>query len=521
MTVKRREARENGGGHGGKRQKRPHGANGVSKAAKDKSRPERRIKSIRFDIFDDLEITKVSEFQVVERNLYTQPGVGRKPVENGVLDPRLGISGRSMDCATCHGKLTECSGHFGYIKLELPVFHIGYFKHVMAILQCICKNCSKVLQSDSEREFFIDKFKNPNLDVNRRVAVFKKLVETCKRVRVCPFCKERNGTVKKVPMALKFSYDKYFKDQENKDTFVSSKLQSACNNNVSMEPSINKVVEVLHPLRVWELFSKIEAADCELLNVLGRPEKLLMTHIPVPPVCIRPSIEMEITSSTNEDDITMKLITIVECNNSLRSNMEKGFTLSNLMESWDFLQIQCAMYINSELPGIPQTYHGHKPLRGFVQRLKGKQGRFRGNLSGKRVDFSGRTVITPDPNLAIDEVGIPEHVAKSLTYPERVTEHNINKLKDRVLNGINKHPGATFVLKGEKDRNTGFKVYLKFGDSKNISDQIEVGDVVERHLEDGDIVLFNRQPSLHKMSIMAHRVKVMPWKTFRLNECVW
>merc|ERR1719387_508221 len=141
-------------------------------------------------------------------------------------------------------------------------------------------------------------------------------------------------------MALKFSYDKYFKDQENKDTFVSSKLQSACNNNVSMEPSINKVVEVLHPLRVWELFSKIEAADCELLNVLGRPEKLLMTHIPVPPVCIRPSIEMEITSSTNEDDITMKLITIVECNNSLRSNMEKGFTLSNLMESWDFLQIQ-------------------------------------------------------------------------------------------------------------------------------------------------------------------------------------
>jgi len=475
----------------------------------------KKIDSIHFGIFGETDITNVSEFQVVERNLYKLPE--RKPLANGVLDPRLGISDRKLECETCKGKLTDCAGHFGYIKLELPVFHIGYFKHVLSILQCICKTCSKVLLSETERMQFLRILRNPRLEINQRVQVFKRIVERCKRIRTCPFCESLNGAVKKVPMALKISHDKYYKDSRSKDDFLKSFTQ-AKENNEGLEPYLNKTVEVLNALRVWEMLSRINAEDSELLNITGRAEKLMMSHIPVPPVCIRPSIEMEMSSATNEDDITMKLITIVECNNNVRQNIEKGFALSNLMESWDFLQIQCAMYINSELPGIPQIYHGHKPLRGFVQRLKGKQGRFRGNLSGKRVDFSGRTVITPDPNLAIDEVAIPFHIAQSLTYPERVTAHNMKKLKLRVMNGVRKHPGASFVLRGEKKGE--FKTYLKYGNTKAIAEDIQIGDIVERHLEDGDIVLFNRQPSLHKMSIMAHRVRVMPWRTFRFNECV-
>ena len=149
------------------------------------------------------------------------------------------------------------------------------------------------------------------------------------------------------------------------------------------------------------------------------------------------------------------------------------------------------MYINSELPGVPSQL-GQKPIRGFVQRLKGKQGRFRGNLSGKRVDFSGRTVISPDPNLRIDEVAVPERVAKILTYPERVTVHNINNLKQAVRNGPDVHPGANFVARGEN------KKFLRFGNRNAIADGLAIGDVVERHIMDGDIVLFNRQPSLHK-----------------------
>lgn len=150
------------------------------------------------------------------------------------------------------------------------------------------------------------------------------------------------------------------------------------------------------------------------------------------------------------------------------------------------------MYINSELPGVP-SQPGQKPIRGFVQRLKGKQGRFRGNLSGKRVDFSGRTVISPDPNLLIDEVAVPERVAKILTYPERVTPHNIEALKRAVRSGPDMHPGANYVARGDN------KKFLRFGNRTAIADNLNFGDIVERHIVDGDIVLFNRQPSLHKV----------------------
>eukprot|EP00899_Mesostigma_viride_P025365 jgi/Mesvir1/6012/Mv00758-RA.2 len=220
--------------------------------------------------------------------------------------------------------------------------------------------------------------------------------------------------------------------------------------------------------------------------------------------------------ASNEDDITMKLMQIIEVNNILRHGLERGLAIVNLMENWDFLQVQCAMYINSELPGLPLAFQGPgKPLRGFVQRLKGKQGRFRGNLSGKRVDFSGRTVISPDPNLRIDEVAVPVAVAQILTYPEKVSRYNIEKLRQRVINGMTRHPGANFVRFPD-----GGKWFLKFGDRRRVAAELKYGDIVERHLEDGDIVLFNRQPSLHKMSIMAHRARVMPWRTLRFNECV-
>lgn len=167
-----------------------------------------------------------------------------------------------------------------------------------------------------------------------------------------------------------------------------------------------------------------------------------------------------------------------------------------VQEQWDFLQLSIAMYINSELPGVPSQM-GQKPIRGFCQRLKGKQGRFRGNLSGKRVDFSGRTVISPDPNLRIDEVAVPERVAKILTYPERVTMHNIDMLKKAIRNGCDVHPGANYVTAGS----SGFKKFLKFGNRQAIADGLRIGDVVERHIIDGDIVLFNRQPSLHKVGL--------------------
>ncbi|KAG9538184.1 beta and beta-prime subunits of DNA dependent RNA-polymerase, partial [Aureobasidium melanogenum] len=219
------------------------------------------------------------------------------------------------------------------------------------------------------------------------------------------------------------------------------------------------------------------------------------------------------------DDITNKLGDIIQINTLLSAGLKSGQPVMKIVDMWEFLQVQIAMYIDGNLPGLGRDSAYGKALRGFCQRLKGKQGRFRGNLSGKRVDFSGRTVISPDPNLSIEEVAVPSKVATNMTYPERVTRYNIEKLRACVLRGKKKHPGANFVIKKDGQRKV-LEVVERIGKLDLIAKELAIGDVVERHLEDGDIVLFNRQPSLHKLSILSHKVKVRPWRTFRLNECV-
>jgi DNA-directed RNA polymerase III subunit RPC1 len=414
-------------------------------------------------------------------------------------------------------------GHFGYIKLELPVFHIGYFKAITEILQTICKSCSRVLLPAAERELFLRRMRDPRADVLRLVALRKKIATMCKKVVKCPHCQEVNGMVRKVTSTtLKLVHEKFRARAAHdlRNVFVAqfAEAQAA---NPELGQHLPKAQEDLSPMKVRELFENIPDQDCELLWMDavggGRPEKLILSSVLVPPVCIRPSVAMDGGSGSNEDDITVKLQEIIQVNFALRAALQKGASLKMVMEDWDFLQIQVAQLMNGDTPGLLKPI-GTKSsgIRGLCQRLKGKQGRFRGNLSGKRVDFSGRTVISPDPNLAIDQVGVPEHVAKTMTYPERVTRYNIEKLRQCVVNGPHVHPGANVIrLDGQK-----FTKNLLYGDRASLADELKIGDIVERHMEDGDIVLFNRQPSLHKMSVMAHRVKVMPWRTFRFNECV-
>ena len=293
-------------------------------------------------------------------------------------------------------------------------------------------------------------------------------------------------------------------------------FSEAKKSNNELERHIKKALDDLNPLRVLNLFRQITATDIELIGmnpVQGRPEMFIWQVVPAPPVSIRPSVAQDLSST--EDDLTTKLADIIYTSSLIRGGLEKGQPVQTIMEQWEHLQLQLAMYINSDVPGLQQAGLG-KAIRGFCQRLKGKQGRFRGNLSGKRVDFSGRTVISPDPNLGIDQVAIPVQVAKNLTYPERVSRYNLTKLQDRVRNGANKWPGANYLLRKGQD----YKMFLKYGRVDLIAAQLQEGDVVERHLEDGDVVLFNRQPSLHRLSILSHSVKVRPWRTFRLNECV-
>ena len=281
----------------------------------------------------------------------------------------------------------------------------------------------------------------------------------------------------------------------------------------------------LNPLRVLELFRAIPEYDYALLDVsekYGKPETLLVERLLVPPIPIRPSVDAGAAGS-NEDDLTIKIADMVKVNNIIRCAMEGGKALvQHIVEDWEYLQLQHALYMQGpSVPGVRAEWKDEKKsLRSLTQRLKGKQGRFRGNLSGKRVDFSGRTVISPDPNIRIDELVVPIHMAKVFTFPQRVFAHNLSQLRQLVINGPDVYPGANYVeVYNDKGAET-FKRSLRFGDRRRTANELKVGDLVERHLTDGDVVLFNRQPSLHKLSIMAHRAKVMEGRTLRFNECV-
>ncbi|XP_050240171.1 DNA-directed RNA polymerase III subunit 1 isoform X2 [Quercus robur] len=471
----------------------------------------RKIQSMNFSTLSESEISRIAEVQVYKGQYYD---AARIPIEGGLLDPRMGPNKEGI-CATCHGKFDSCPGHFGYIKLALPVYNVAYRDNIMNILKCICKSCARILLVEDIRKEFLKKMRNPRLEALKKAELLKEIVKKCnsltgsKKAFKCSRCGYINALVKKAgPPILGFNHERPNSNDGTMEEFRSAISHTKDSKTVFSAPTFN-----LNTVDVLALFKKMVDEDCELLYLSDRPEKLIMENIAVPPVPIRPSVIMS-GSQSNENDITERLKRIIQANASLRQELLEASTASNRLAGWDVLQLEVAQYINSDVH-VPLSMQASRPLGGFFQRLKGKQGRFRGNLSGKRVEYTGRTVISPDPNLKITEVAIPIQMARILSYPERVSHHNIEKLRQRVSNGRDKYPGAQVVINAD-----GSKRIPVYGAKKQIADALRYGDIVHRHLEDGDIVLFNRQPSLHRMSIMCHRARVMPWRTLRFNESV-
>jgi DNA-directed RNA polymerase subunit A' len=280
------------------------------------------------------------------------------------------------------------------------------------------------------------------------------------------------------------------------------------------EEDMNKLM----PSDIRDWFEDIPDEDIQVLGIdpsRSRPEWMILTVLPVPPVTARPSITLD-NGQRSEDDLTHKLVDIIRINQRFMENREAGAPQLIIEDLWELLQYHVTTFIDNEISGTPPARHrSGRPLKTLSQRLKGKEGRFRGSLSGKRVNFSARTVISPDPTLSLNEVGVPERVATEMTQTLNVTERNVDNARQYVANGPEGHPGANYVRRPDGRR---LKVTEK--NCEELATKVEEGWEVNRHLVDGDIVIFNRQPSLHRMSIMAHEVVVMPYKTFRLNTTV-
>ncbi|OAF71957.1 hypothetical protein A3Q56_00278, partial [Intoshia linei] len=472
------------------------------------------IDGINFEVLTPENFYKMSYGQIMNPNLYN-PAENGKKVNNGPLDLFMGTTNKKETCKTCQKNNTDCVGHFGHIKLELPVFHVGYFRMVINILQQICKSCSRLLMPDILRDKYTKKlFKAPSYI--QKKAMRKKYIEECQKIKMCIHCMDYNGTVKCTSL-LEIGHVKYRNvTNDNVEKYIEP-LKCVNSDLIENDSKFYKNhVMILSPLCVRGLFNNITDKDKYFLcmgNGFNDPRALLINYIPVPPTCIRPSVMSQGQAGSREDDLTIKLIEIMYMNQELQLLCKSNWMSNEMLQSWKYLQIKVAQFVDSDLAGVPIDFSNKSGSRGVIQRLKGKYGRFRGNLSGKRVDFSGRSVISPDPNLKINQVGVPMHMAKILTFPEIVNKLNIEHLRRTIKNGSDIHPGANFL------NHNGNKFFLAYGKRNVLAKNLKLGDIVERHLTDDDVVLFNRQPSLHKLSIQAFRSKILPGRTLRFNEC--
>ena len=430
------------------------------------------IKAIQFGVISpefikNISVTQQMEFagreisKGINHDMCYDPATGQ-PNLGAINDPRMG--GNTNDL--------EHPGYCGHIELVRPVYHIGFLKIVLDILRCVSYYTSELLVN---REDYLERKGRRNL---------KEITRLSKSIKKCPM------TQKKLP------------------TYTKEGTKIAID--------FGKGKEIISPIEVYSILEKISDEDAQILGLntkYTRPEWLLLTTLCVPPPHVRPSVFMS-SSQKCDDDLTTKLNEIVKTNLALgnaieKSNQDQGSNEHFISQLESLLQYNVSTFIDNQHPGQPPSLQrSGKPLKTLRERIAGKDGRVRGNLMGKRVDFSARTVITADPNLGLDQVGVPKTIALNLTIPVTVTDYNKDELLELVKRGPNIHPGAKFIIK-----TGGTKLDLKFAKITELKN----GWIVERHLNDGDEVIFNRQPSLHKMSMMGHRAKILEGSTFRLN----
>ena len=465
------------------------------------SPPTGRIDGLQFGLFSPDAFRRQSVVEVFTHELYD----GDTPKDGGLFDPRMGVLDSHSVCPTDQRGQLDGPGYFGHIELARPVLGYQYIKWIVKVLRCVCPHCSYPRFNTADK-----KIREHLLAAEHAMRLKRALAYAEKKTkRNC----ERCGNL--LPRTMR-------KDK--------SMFHCVCA--LYRIDGAEKSVMLL-PEMIERIFKGITDDDCWFLGLdpkHARPEWMIFSVVPVPPPSMRPPVRKE-GQLPMHDDITFKLCDILKANRALASYIDRPpkegedpAARANAENCYRrVLQYHVAVLSNNTVQGLPQAQQrSGRPLKCIQSRLKSKEGRVRGNLNGKRVDFSARSVITPDPNLAVDELGVPARIAKKLTFPQRVTKFNIDALRDIVRRGANEYPGCNKIEVTRKGRTQVYSMSVRaLADNPEKrarhANGLRVGDVVHRHLIDGDVVLFNRQPSLHRMSMMAHRVRVLPFETFRLN----
>src|SRR3989344_5968145 len=421
---------------------------------------KKKIGEIGFSLLSPEKIKKISVAKIVTPELYDIDGY---PVDGGLMDLRLGAVDPGVRCRTCGGRLKECLGHSGSIDLARSIMHLKYIALIELCLRSFCQNCGKIMIADKDLEKYSS----------------SQRAKKAKDSKKCPHCSNPQEKVK----------------LEKPTNFYKGKKR-------------------IFPTEIREALVNIPDEKLKKTGINSetcRPEWAVLTSLLVPPVTIRPSLILE-SGERSEDDLTHKLSDIIRANQRLWENLNAGAPEVIIEDLCDLLQFHVTTFFDNTVTRIPPARHrSGQPLKTITERIKGKEGRIRKNIAGKRVNYSARSVLSPDPSININEVGIPYEIAKIVTVAETVTDLNINKLKKLIEKG-EEYPGANYIIRPD-----GKRKKISEDLKEEIMSEISLGYVVERHLCDGDIVLFNRHPSLHRGSLMAHFVRVLPGRTFRVH----
>jgi DNA-directed RNA polymerase beta' subunit/intein/homing endonuclease len=450
------------------------------------------IAGIQFGIFSPEEIERRSVVEITNAGTYD----GNEPRIGGLFDPRMGVLDNGKTCRSCGQTNHNCPGHFGHFKLARPVYYIQFFPLILNTLSCICIRCSKLL---------VDRDLHKNIGKRRGEARWRQILNLSSNIGRCGQETEDGCGARQPDRYVREGIARIVAEWENIEGPAATAAGGATKE--------RQILEVEYILR---LFRRITNEDVDFLGLNRfwcRPDWMICNVLAIPPPQVRPSVIQD-NNQRSEDDLTHKLFDIINTNNTLQDKINNNAAKNIIDEYTNVLQYHIATLVDNQIPGVaPSAQRSGRPLKSIQQRLGSKEGRIRYNIQGKRVEFSARSVITPDPNLSVAEIGVPMKIAMNLTVPERVTTYNRDQMYKLIQNGADTFPGAKTIV-----RQDGRMISLKHVNTKEIV--LHYGDTVNRHLMDGDIILFNRQPTLHRMSMMGHRVKVLPFNTFRLNVSV-
>ena len=444
------------------------------------------IIGVQFSILSPDEIRKNSVVQITSPDTY----INNKPVIGGLFDPRMGVLEPGLLCPTDGLTYIDTPGYFGHIELARPVFFIQYLKEIIKIPKCICFKCSKLLINKNQHRHILKYSAEDRWDYVYGIA---------SKVRRCGDMTE-DGCGCKQPDKIKVE---------------GMAMIYAIWENIDNETSENKRIKMrLTPEIMLKIFKRISDEDVYFMGFhpkWSRPDSMICQVLPVPPPAVRPSVKHD-AQQRSEDDLTHIYCNIIKRNNDLINKIRENAQTNAIEGLTTLLQYFIAMIVNNKVKGSePIAQRSGRPLQCIMGRINSKTGRIRGNLMGKRVDFSARSVITGDPNLSMKQLGVPMKIAMNLTKPMIVNDRNKMFLLKLLQNGPDVYPGAKIL-----EKRNGENISLRYVDRKSVI--LENDDIVHRHMMNGDAVLFNRQPSLHKMSMQCHIVRVMKkGDTFRMN----